>query len=92
MQNSYYVVELLKKVFESSFLVETSEGKVQVVSGNLFEHNGKFFYLDDVIKGILELVEIYHSWIIDLNDLHDVLYAKYIYDPIILESIKQKIF
>jgi len=92
MQNSYYVVELLKKVFESSFLVETSEGKVQVVSGNLFEHNGKFFYLDDVIKGILELVEIYHSWSIDLNDLHDILYTKYIDDPTILKSIKQKLF
>ena len=92
MQAVYPAVDLIKKLFESSFLVDTPKGKTYITPGNLFGYKDKYFLLDDVVKGILELIEINHSWKIDLDELHDILYTKYIDDNKLLERIKQKVF
>ena len=79
MQRKYYVVDLIKKVFESSFLVVTPKGKVYVTPGTLFGYEeGKYFLLDKVIEKILKAVEITQQWEVDIYDVHDLLYASWI--------------
>ena len=91
MSEKFYVTDLIKKVVDSSFFVETPKGKFRVVSGELFHHNDKYFYLDDVLEGILKLYKDYGFSVIELADLHDILYAGYISDKDVLNAIKAKI-
>jgi hypothetical protein len=93
MQKTYPVIDLLQKVVDNSFFIKTDKDKTRIVKGDLFGHKNKYFYLNDVIKGILELTEINNSWKIDLDQLHDIMYTKDIKNPTILEQIqKQKTF
>ena len=85
-----YVTDLIQKVVDNSFFVQTKKGIYRIVSGNLFGCEGKYFFVEDVLKGILALVEICNSYNIDLDALHDYLYPLYIDDEEILEDIKQK--
>ena len=79
MQREYRVQDLIVKVVDESFLVETPRGSIRVVSGTLFGYDeGKYFLLDKVLEKILKLVEITQSWKIDVYDLHDLLYASWI--------------
>jgi hypothetical protein len=83
-----YAIDLIQKVVDESFFVETSKGRFRVISGDWFYHKGKYFYVDNVIKGILKLIEINNSYKIDLEELHDILYAGYIDDKEVLEAIQ----
>ncbi len=88
MPEKFYVTDLIQKVVDSSFFVETPKGKFRVVNGELFHHHGKYFYLDDVLEGILKLYKDYGFSVIELADLHDILYAGYIIDKDMLNVIK----
>jgi len=73
------VEDLLVKVVQDSFLVDTPKGSIRVVSGTLFGYEeGKYFLLDEVIEKILDVVEITQSREIDVYDVHDLLYASWI--------------
>jgi hypothetical protein len=85
MQKTYHVIDLIQKIVDNSFFVNG----LRVVSGELFGYKDKYFHLNDVIKGILELIEINNSWTIDIDQLYDIMYTKGIEDPTIL---KQKVF
>jgi len=79
MQWIYRVEDLLVKVVQDSFLVDTPKGSIRVVSGTLFGYEeGKYFLLDEVIEKILDVVEITQSREIDVYDVHDLLYASWI--------------
>jgi hypothetical protein len=79
MQKVYRVEDLLIKVVQDSFLVDTPKGSVRVVSGTLFGYNeGKYFLLNEVIEKILDVVEIRQSRNIDVYDVHDLLYPSWI--------------
>ena len=88
MPEKFYVTDLIQKVVDSSFFVDTPKGKVRVVSGDLFYHPNKYFYLEDVLEGILKLYKDYGFCVIELGDLHDILYASYISDKDVLNAIK----
>jgi len=90
MQNTYPVTELIQKVVDSSFFVTTPKGTFRVVSGELFHHKGKYFYLEDVLYEILRLYKYYGFSEIDTRDLHDMLYASYIDDKEVLNAIKSQ--
>ncbi len=83
-----YVTDLIQKVIDESFFVETSKGIKRIVSGNWFYHEDKYFYVEDVLKKILELVEINNSYFIDLGELHDIMFAGYIDNKEVLEAIQ----
>jgi len=88
MQSVFRVDQILEKVIDNSFFVNTPYGKVRVVSGDLVCHPGKYFYLKDVIYAILHLYKFYDMQTIDLADLHDMLYASYISNKEILTAIE----
>jgi len=79
MQRIYHITKLLRKVFKSSFLINTPKGKVYVTPGYLFGYpQDKYFYLDEVVQKILDVMEITQSRNIDVYDVHDLLYASWI--------------
>jgi hypothetical protein len=41
MPEKFYVTDLIQKVVDSSFFIETPKGKVRVVEGSLFHHPNK---------------------------------------------------
>jgi hypothetical protein len=90
MPEKFYVTDLIQKVVDSSFFVETPKGKERIVEGSLFHYPGKYFYLNDVLEGILKLYKDYGFSVIELADLHDILFASYISDKEILNAIKSQ--
>jgi len=84
----FYVTDLIEKVIDESFFVQTSRGVFRIIDGNWFYYEDKYFYVEDVLKKILELIEINNSYFIDLGELHDILYAGYIDDKEVLEAIQ----
>ncbi len=88
MPEKFYVTDLIQKVVDSSFFVETPKGKFRVVNGELFHHHGKYFFLDYVLYAILKLYKDYGFLTIELADLHDMLIASYISDKDMLNVIK----
>jgi len=84
----YYVTDLIQKVVDESFFIQTPKGIFRIIDGNWFYYENKYFYVNDVLEKILELVEINNSYFIDLGELHDMLYASYIDDKEILDVIE----
>jgi len=90
MQEKFYVTDLIQKVIDTSFFVDTPKGRVRVISGELFYYPNKYFYVDDVLEAILKLYKDYGFCVIELADVHDLLYASYISDKDVLNAIKSK--
>jgi hypothetical protein len=90
MPKTYYALDLIQKVVDESFFVITEKGKFRIINGDWFFYEGKYFYVNDVLEGILDLIEINNSYRIDLAELHDILYAGYIDDKEVLNTIKAK--
>jgi len=88
MANQIPVTNLIQKIVDSSFFVNTPKGKVRVVKGDLFYYPDKYFYLKDVIGAILHLYKFYDQSKVNLDDLHDLLYTSEIVNKEVLNAIK----
>jgi len=90
MQKTYHGINLIQKIVDESFFVETRKGKFRVINGDWIFYPNRFFYVEDVIKAVIKLIEINNTYQVDLNELHDMLYADYIDDKEILNAIKSQ--